>query len=331
MNLFVYVGHEDATTFYRVDQPLAHLRKRIPDLQLFYAGKEVIKRHLGHIDLAFIQRPSGPEHVMLIRLCKDMGIPVWIDYDDNLLEVPPENPAYRLYSKKETRESIVECLKLSDVISVSTPQIFHDWKEHTSEQKFVTIPNAYNDFLFRETPVFKYKPIVFWRGTESHQKDLAEFGQQIVTVSRKYPYLLFNFMGYRPWFLLEHLGKNGLFTPPTDILEYHKVLRLVHPSFFIVPLIENKLNLCKSNIAWIEGTQAGAVTLAPDWPEWQRPGVVTYKGIMDFQDKLKSMIEMKPEQLEELHSHSWNFIVDNLRLSEINSLREQLIKSLLQR
>ena len=114
-----------------------------------------------------------------------------------------------------------------------------------------------------------------------------------------------------------------------DKAQYFNYLSKINGKISIVHLShrpeEIDFNKSKSNIAWIESTYAGLAVLAPDWPEWRRPGIVNYTDKEDFRQKLTSM--MKGEyNLESLRQASWKYIREELTLEKTNEIRYDLIK-----
>lgn len=327
MNLFTVIPVEhDATSFYRALQPICQLRKIMPDLHIYPHPKEVTLSALAHMDVVFLQRPNSVEHLQVMEMCRLLRIPVWVEYDDNLLCVPQSNPAF-MYSE-QTKENVKKILNLADVISVSTRKLANDLaKEVKVDKKIYVIPNALNDYLFQEKPVFKPHNVVMWRGTQSHQQDMMTFAPNILEVSKKHPQWLFNFMGYNPFFLTGPMGAQAKHTDGMEIIKYHECLKLINPNVCMVALSDSDFNRCKSNIAWIEATYAGAVTVAPFMDEWQMPGVVNYSPGR-FEHALDQVLSMTEREKEICHATSWEYIRHNLLLSKVNKLRKALLEDL---
>lgn len=284
---------------------------------------------IAAMDAVFIQRPFDQEHMNLMHMAHSMGVKVWLDYDDNLFCVPKENQAHKTYASDATRKMMMELLRKADAISVSTEQLGKDYCSYINDgAKIYVIPNALNDYLFRETPKFKPHKNVFWRGSVTHQQDMFLFGPKIHEVAQKHRSWLFTFLGYDPFFLTQRLGKQGAHQGFTDCITFQSALKLMYPNVGYVTLTESPFNLCKSNIAWLEATYAGAVTLAPEWPEWIKPGVVTYKDQHSFASGLDQLLSTSESDLARYHEYSWNYINDHLRLSQVNAARVKLLKEM---
>ena len=129
-------------------------------------------------------------------------------------------------------------------------------------------------------------------------------------------------MGYFPWFLHQRKG----YIEPSDIVLYHKSLINMAPSVLHVPLFKDNFNVCRSNIAFIEGVNAGAACVIPDfWGEL--PGAIRYSNPSEYKEAIKSCCEGHID-IEKKNAQSWSYVKDNLRLNKINKLRISLLKNL---
>lgn len=331
MNLFATIANEnEAPSYYRGLFPLAALRNILPQLKVTRATNAKIT--IGDLltqDVCFILRPTGRDHVDLIQLCKTIRLKVWIDLDDLLLDVPESNPAAALYSQPDIKKSIIDCISSADIISVSTEYLAKSILPYVAPGTSIhVIPNALNDYLYEPKSEFKWHNIASWRGTSSHQEDLLAFSKQIVEASAKNPSWLFNFMGYKPWYLLKELGKRGQFTPPCHIFKYFQTMKEIFPAITYVTQSKSDFNRCKSNIAWIEGTWAGSVSLGPDFEEWHKPGIINYSTPEGFGHHLQDLLKMNRHYLSDLHAMSWSYIKTHLLLSHVNHKRAQILSTI---
>jgi hypothetical protein len=266
-----------------------------------------------------------------MRIFKRLGVPVIIDYDDLLFDVPTDNPAYRNYMNKSTQEAVVSCVREADAVFVSTKELKRclQLPKACLNDRVYVVPNALDDIHLvrgdRKNPPEKRNKTVLWRGSHSHQRDLVEHGGEILTVAKQHRDFAFTFVGYNPWYLTERMGKNqAVVAESIPIGEFMDFVYATAPEVGIVPLHRSRFNLCKSNIGWLEMSWAGAVCLVPDWEEWRAPGAVTYCNAGDFQSGLLSLLGMEPEQRAELNRMSWKWISENRMLSQVNPLREQV-------
>lgn len=323
---------EDITSFYRGVGPLSALQKSNSNLNIIIE-KDLDIAKIFKSDIFFMQRPFQGAHYAAIDVAKDLKIPVWIDYDDDVLAVPTHNPHSKHYTDPNTQNTIKACIGVADVITVSSMALKLKFQQLNSNVKI--IPNALMDSVFTlNTPDWKSKKnIITWRGGESHTMDLLSVNEALSSITKAHTKWHYLFMGGDPHFmeymLKPNMGPTFQLVPSKPMLKYAKTLENLNPKLMITPLLNDEFNRSKSNIAWIEATAAGAAALAPDMPEWTKPGVLTYSNTQD-DFKVKLLAAMNNEiDLAKLHSESSEFIKESLMLSKINKLRYAVIESLL--
>lgn len=323
---------KDATSFYRGLGPLGALRKQVKNLSLTFAG-EYNWSVMGMVDALFVQRPYTRQHLNLIEMAKASGVPVWLDYDDDLFNVPTDNPAHRIYGTPEASKAMIDCVKAADIITVSTYALHERFSK--INVAVVVIPNAYNDFILemkRPEIMRRRHPLVLWRGSATHVRDLMGFSGQIDTLFRNHPEWTWNFMGYNPWFITDVLdSRRCLVTEALDPIEYFEFISKIQAALQIVPLHDSQFNRGKSNIAMIEGAYAGSVTIAPAWEEWSVPGVIQYKNASEFQDLMRLTLTDKKFPFHANAQLTWQYILDKLRLSKVNKKRHEILQMLFDR
>lgn len=318
----------DSTSLYRAAGPMANLRKQIAGLQVGFpeAFDWVVMKGA---DVLFLQRPHLPQHLEIAQMAKDCNLPLWVDIDDDLFNVPMENQCYAAFRDEPTREIMRQCLRLADVVTVASQAL----KDELSSlnQRIEVIPNAFDEsWLHNYDPINKPKDknLIFWRGSDSHVKDLMSEAEAIGRVAIAHPELKWRFCGYLPWFYGESVLMKGKVEHVKSLapLKYFNFLKTSNAAISIVPLVDNKLNRCKSNIAWQEATLQGAAVLAPNLPEWQVPGVVCYKP-GQFQEMLEMLLTGKIDPQDSLKT-SLEYILEDLTLTKINRKRIDILESL---
>lgn len=323
--LILTPSRTDSPSFYRSGGIAPDLKKRM-DIEIDIRQPDQIILHWQNLllyDLIMLQRPYLDDMVSLMDYCKDLGIPLWVDYDDYLLGVPADNHHSATYDP-HTRENIKALLKGADIVSVSTKPLKEAFKEYNKDIR--VIPNAFNDFIFKKTVFQPQRQRLFmWRGGESHIYDIMSMGNAYNKAMKAYKDWHFLFMGFMPWYL--DRSSNFFHLDPQDVIHYHKNVLKMAPAAFTVPLYDNLFNHCKSNIAWIEASYFGAVCIAPDWEDWQVPGVLKYSNEAEFSAAISTIAEGY-DYSKDLKAAA-DYIRGNLMLSEVNKLREDIIKSLL--
>lgn len=340
----------DATSMYRGVGPLFALQKAYPSIQ-FDINANVNWATLSKSDVLFLQRPSSDDHVTAISVAKANKVPVIVDYDDWLLGLPRSNQMHSYYSEKRIQNNVVSIVSKADIVTVSTPylgellrdilrrlakaQQFED--VNLREDKVIVVPNAYDERLLSKLDPDnrpQTKKIVCWRGSPTHDKDLLDVSPEIKRVVETHLSWTYNFIGSPFWLALDIIEQakgikptNIVVTPPIDAVVYFRLLEKIRPSLFIVPLDDNPFNRAKSNIAWIEATHAGAVTIAPDFEEWRKPGIINYRTTKEFGELLDVAIRGAID-LNACWKLSASYINEHLTLSKINELRRCILNTI---
>jgi len=322
--LCLVYSRTEASGFYRTGGVIPDLRKKMPGVEFDLVQWDEVVLHwqviMGY-DLIMMQRPFSQEAMNLCGYIKNFHIPIWVDYDDYLLDVPSSNPRSRIYTPAVV-EMIKNIIKLADVVSVTTQAMATALKDLNS--RIVVIPNAFNDtILSTKQIVGKREKLIYWRGTESHLFDLLIFAESVNKLTHDLEDYQFLFQGFRPWFLEPR--ENIFQMDELDLMLYFAQIMKQKPAVMQVPLNDSLFNRCKSNIALIEGSYFGAICVVPDWDEWRLPGAMTYKGIDDFYDVVKAagLADKKVP-----NARAWEYICDNLLLTKVNVKRIELINSL---
>lgn len=320
----------DTTSFYRANGVFKNLNKQMAGkLQIDSYDRKAFKLSWADLvlyDLVFMQRPFDNTFLNLARYIKDLSIPLWIDYDDNLLAIPQDNPSFETYSNPQIKKNIVEFLKIADVVTVSTNELKNQFFD--INKKVVVIPNALNTEIFKiEQLNTKRNNVIMWRGSNTHQYDLFSFMGQIHNIATNANPWQLVFFGFYPWMLSNF--ENVKHYPTMDVLPYHKNIKQLAPNAMMVPLADHLFNRCKSNIAALEGIFAGAVCVVPNWDEWQIPGTFKYNDPNQFQNYITDIYTGKvtSKDILDLNKNAREFILDNYSLDVVNKKRVEIIKT----
>ncbi len=270
-------------------------------------------------DVILLQRPFANKALSLCSYIKNLGIKLWIDYDDNLFNVSPENKTYQHYQKPEVKSNMISILEMADAVSVTTKPLGQVLSKYS--KKIHIIPNAVNEIIKRGIPKNREK-IIFWRGGDSHIYNLMSHGDNINKAIKTFDDWNFDFMGYYPWFLAKGIG----WIDGVDIILYHRSIFNLAPSVFHAPLFKDDFNICRSNISFLEGSFAGAVCIVPDW--WgELPGTIPYIDQKSYYEALEACCKGEIN-ITKQNRLSWEFIKENFMLDKINELRVILLNNL---
>ncbi len=337
INIYTLTGNpSDGVSFYRCFGPFRALRKEFDgNLEIKdISDQQITWSTFTNCDILYVLRPALESQLAIIQYAKKMGVKIWIDYDDNLEEIPIHNKNYMQHLGAS--KVIPKILKEADYVTVSTVALFNKFfpvieYPITADLPINIINNSLPDYLYK-LPVEprSTKPIsVFWRGSQTHNKDLWDYNCLLKIIMENSD-VKFYFMGDYPEYLsAEH--HNVTYIESENTIGYFETLLKISPDFMIVPLSDNKFNHCKSNIALLEGTFAKAICLCPNWHEWKHPGVVNYKEPSDFYYKLTKLIQAKREKKTLPFSASNDYagnILDSYNESISNAQRKSIINEL---
>lgn len=339
---------KDATAFFRSTGVLPDL---FGDMGIRSINMdETTWASVAQVDAVFIQRPFDFAIPKIIDMHHDQGKGVWVDFDDDLFSVPFSNPTYKLYSDTKRQNAIMSAIAKADIVTVSTEALKTKFQKiltsvaegnpndktlELSHRKIEIIPNAYNaQFMGPLEKTEKQRKVVLWRGSSTHDKDLMEYTAAIGNVMEKHPEFTYTFIGSPFWWSIEQFSSikgmndnNIQIAGALDVIEFLRFMKELRPALVIVPLHDCEFNRAKSNIAWIEATMAGAVCLAPDWPEWKRPGVLNYKDQTDFARIMDQYLSGKIDG-GMLWDDSARYIRDNLTIGKVNKARRDIIAAI---
>ena len=319
---------ENAISFYRSRMPWNYIQKEYDDIIVNTKRAEDIFGWdtLTGYDVIFITNPRIAKHLDIIRVAKNLGVKTWIDYDDCYLDIPQDNTAYNIHIAGHVNHVVKDCLIESDIITVTTDYLKDTYKDYSARIR--VIPNAFPIEIIPASFGYVHPGLhnfVFWRGSDSHKRNLREFSKELTGVANDNMTWLFKFMGLNPEFFEGHFEYNHYGF--TDLFDCFYKMKQFSSKIHIVTLVDRPFNRSKSNIAWIEATLAGSVVLAPNWPEWQQPGIVNYETKEDFKDKLSDLINGK-YNLARHFEESRNHIFNNLSLKDINKERLKILQEL---
>lgn len=330
--LFLSPNPTDATSYYRAMGPLSHLVRNFNvdghDLGLYHTTKTSWAT-VAPADVVFMQRPFTADHLKMARIAKANFKPIWLDFDDNLFDVPRDNPAFKIYSKPSVQQQVAEITAMADLVTVSTEALQDSLSALNPNIR--VIQNAIDENFARVRPDKRGKRngVVVWRGSPTHTKDLYSVTEQLFSMLKDQTFKdwRFHFQGFEPWWIAEVMGNRISSAEAVDLSEYMSFLHKLEPALMIVPLVDNPFNRSKSNIAYLEGCFAGAAIIAPNFPEFCRPGVINYRTAAEFEQVLRAAMTGKLD-LEKIAEDGWNHILEHETLAVRNRLRQQALSDL---
>lgn len=240
-------------------------------------------------DVVIMFRPTDPQALKLLDVCKSLGVPVVIDCDDNIFHLPVGHPQKLHYDGLQ--DHFKQLYARADWIWTSTEELMFTLDAFG---RGCVVKNAIDPDILPDAPN-PFTGTYMWRGNEAQICDLwkAEAWYDMV----KQDASRFIWWGYIPPF--KH-GGNVVAVRWEQSLDFWDSLRRSRLNYIWKPLIDNPFNRAKSNIAWIEATVAGGVC------------VTNLAGQPGWEYAAESFIA--PEEIEDLWQKSCTEIRSNYNL-----------------
>lgn len=322
--LEIELNPNSSSSFYRGREPLCRLMKD-NFINLIQGNLNANWSDLSNCDIVFIQCPINAKSWNIMAMAKNMGKKIWIDFDDDILHIPEY---YDIYQQYKYNPYIYNIIKYANEITVTTEELRETLLPYNIN--VTIIPNCLNDYIFSSDLNNEYtkNKIVFWRGGNNHAMDLFTYYYEILNIMEQSKDWQFNFMGKEFDWQMINRPSNYCYIESKELTTYYWYIHKMNPGLSIVPMIKNQINICRSNIAWIESTYSGAVNLIPDWGDYKNCPGIHYETIEDFKNGLNDAIKGNFD-LKKLNDMSWQKIKDELLLSKWNEKRKDIIESLI--
>lgn len=319
---------ESAVSYYRVTPMLEMCR--VQNWHCEQINHKAFTFDTAHnFDILFCHRPGSDGEINALANAKIAGCKVWLDIDDLLWKIPISNDAAQMYNPR-VHGYMLQAMENADIITCSTAELKNEiYLEFGKEA--VVINNAWNDRPGSdhiESPKNRIVKKALYRGSNTHAGDVFLHREAF----RAYANIEWQFFGLMPWMLLKqyggHLENVFINTWTSSVRNYFETLYAIGPDVLIFPLENNRFNACKSNIAWIEATQVGAVCIAPAYmPEFASAPCLHYKDTANLIRILQLVSEGKAP-LNSLHTESVDVMRSRFALSEINKIRVSIASTL---
>jgi hypothetical protein len=289
----------DACDLYRCFGPFNRMER--DGLITVHDSAEVGWRSSGGCDVVFMQRPHTDLHVRGAEKCREIGVPLIVDYDDAYNLVPLYNSAWQgLRATGKYIANKKRIIELADEVWVSTialkAALYRLCDGAVPLERFRVIRNGWN---FKEWPIASTPGSLrrfLWRGTSTHDKDLYEIQDDLIDAirmggatgvlpgiergSRGETNLGWGviFMGSPFWLTVEALMESEIDVEYNLQEPFFRMLKSMQSSsamYGLVPLVKNEFNECKSNIAAMEMVACGILPICAARSEFKAiPGII---------------------------------------------------------
>ena len=281
-------------------------------------------------DVVIVQRIL-PFLDVLREKCKNHGIKLIYETDDDLLGVEKNSPSYDYVMR--VADSINAFIDASDVITVTTPTLASKF----DESKTVIIPNYYVDSVFDIKKDIKKEGRLKlgYYGTLTHSKDLLLIKDVILRLKEKHDFDFEVIGGFNQgddidgdWFSAVEL--------PADNMNFEKFMKWlsenVNWDVAVVPLEDSPFNQCKSELKFIELAVMAVPAVYSD--------MCVYNGVVDdgingflaenddeWVEKIEKLISDK-ELCENIRQNALNEVLSSYKLEDRVNQWDEIISNL---
>ena len=236
--------------------------------------QDILYSDLPGTHVAVFQRQHDIGIFEKMKAMQGMGIKCLYEVDDDLLNMPREfqKPA-EFYQREDVRSTIVKFLKESDGVIVSTEELKNEFMQRAVND-YVVIPNSLEFGMwepsYRKRMVSQKEGITIgYHASGSHNIDIPLAWDALDRIMKMFPQVKLHFIG---WIGFESFPK-GMFDGCKDRVKVDPWINVADLpdaisdfDIAIAPLVDNKFNLAKSNIKYIELSSEAIPLIASPMP-----------------------------------------------------------------
>ena len=262
-------------------------------------------------DTLVLQHSVDDAHLSLIEQYKKALPEVHVvQMVDDLLGYVPEKHPSRRFQTREGHTRMVEALKKSDSMIVTTEPLKNHYEKYIENVNIIPNCLAKQWFALSPAKTKRDRIRVGWIGAGQHQGDLEIINEVVKVLSDRVDWI---FMGMHTEQVKPYIKEFHSFV---SIKDYPEKMASLDLDIAVAPLEDNLFNQCKSNLRLLE---YGAMT----WPvvcadvltyQTNNPPVIRVKpSVPDWLAALNRLIDDEPERLrlgQELHT----WVVNNYTL-----------------
>jgi glycosyltransferase involved in cell wall biosynthesis len=239
----------DGSSYYRIWLPFTHLEERSHHItQILPPGSRMPgPRDLQDVDVVVIQRPAGKAGARFLQTLVGHGTKIVYEIDDDMLNVESAGLPH-LYDD-QARESIRRCLRLSDMVTASSPHLAEMVRPYNDN--IVVLPNHIKAGLLDITRPRRDRLTIGWAGGTSHAWDVEEIRDPLRDITADYPDVDIHWIGANHSPIL---GRSCRWTKwEQDVGHYYKHIDF---DIAVAPSADNLFNRSKT---WLRALEMGAL------------------------------------------------------------------------
>lgn len=207
----------------------------------------------------------------VVKLAKITAIPLIYQIDDDMTDHPPRSEWDTQKKPRPPRQSlrVKQYLASADVVYFANDRLARVLGAYVRGKSVIGEIVAAS-FLLSPMPA-KARGVFGYMGGSTHSADLAIMTAALLNFAKKHPEFRFEVFGQIvvPPEVLAAIPVTRI-PAVNDYSEMLKILRERQWDFAIAPLSEDRFNLCKSDVKWLEYSECGIPGLYSDHPVYQK-------------------------------------------------------------
>ena len=213
--------------------------------------------------LILIQRDFARDfrnYQKLLAYSRQNHIPLVLDLDDNLLDLPPIHPDRKSSYYATSLLPLLQTITDADAITVTTPELMTSLK--ALNQNIYLLPNFLDDKLWQFKSPKLASPDdsvnILYMGTHTHRADLEMISPAIIQILDEYPLAHFVSYGVELDDLLKkHKKASYVITKTMEYPDFADIFHDFDADIAVAPLVFNDFNEHKSPLKFFEYSANG--------------------------------------------------------------------------
>lgn len=223
-------------------------------------------------DIVVVQRCCSRPQFEFIKTCRSLGAKIIYDLDDDVWDVPKDNPAH--VPLTNMRDGFNICIQFTDLVTVSTRVLAKRVKANvksmvnpiTKKEIPIVVAENWMDRRLYATPMKKLEFIVGWSGSSSHIGDLEMTADALRIVHEERKGAVIEFRGCEPPESMRDI-RNFYHRPWCPVAEFASRMPVWGWSIALAPVTDHSFNQAKSPIKLFESAYCRIPCLA----SWVQP------------------------------------------------------------
>lgn len=243
----------------------AWYRCHTPGMALLRRGHDVVlastldEHRFNASDVLVFQRPSRAWSLEAIKAANEADKLTVVELDDDLWNIHPANPAYRVWNGTHVQRVLEECLRETRLVTVTTPALAD--LVRPMNRNIRVLPNMLPAEHWPEErcrPAREGRLTIGWAGSNTHLVDIMQLKGVIEMILKTYPGVEVVFVGLEEIPFAPHERLRTL--SPVRIEEYPKLLDRF--DIGLAPLVDGRFNQAKSDLKYLEYAMLGISVVA---------------------------------------------------------------------